>query len=88
MTRYSRGGLETTLIRDAILRLRAPVQLEPMMLFETGAKDSSKLETAPEVTPFGAIIDGLNGDLLVTAYCKEAKDAAQQVVCFDQGTRE
>jgi photosystem II stability/assembly factor-like uncharacterized protein len=80
VTRFSRGGMEVNQIRDALLRLRAPVQLEPMMLFDLGAKDTSKLETAPEVTPFGAIIDGLNGDLLTTAYCKEEKDGTQQVV--------
>jgi hypothetical protein len=80
VTRYSRGGMESTQIRDAVLRLRAPVQREPMMLFDLGTRDTSKLETAPEVTPFGAIIDGLNGGLLTTAYCKEAKDGRQQVV--------
>ena len=80
VTRYSRGGMESAQIRDAVLRLRAPVELEPMMLFDLGTRDTSRLETAPEVTPFGAIIDGLDGDLLSTAYCKEAKDGRQQVL--------
>lgn len=80
VTRFSRGGMESTQTRDAILRLRTPVQLEPMMLFDLGTKDTSKLEKAPEVTPFGAIIDGLNGDLLSAAYCKEEKDGRQQVL--------
>ena len=80
VTRYSRGGMESTQIRDAVLRLRAPVQLEPMMLFDLGTRDASKLETAPEVTPFGAIIDGLDGGLLTTAYCKAEKDGRQQVI--------
>jgi hypothetical protein len=80
LTRFSRGGMEITQIRDALLRLRFPVQLEPMVLFDLGTRDVSKLETAPEVTPFGAIIDGLNGDLLTTAYCKAKEDDRQEVV--------
>jgi len=80
VTRYSRGGMESTQIRDAVLRLRAPVQLEPMMLFDLATRDTSKLETAPEATPFGAIIDGLNGDLLTTVYCKAQVDGRQQLL--------
>jgi hypothetical protein len=80
VTRYSRGGMESTQVRDAVLRLRAPVSLEPMMLFDLRTKDASKLETAPEVTPWGAIIDGLNGDLLTTAYCNAEKDGRQQLL--------
>jgi len=80
VTRYSRGGMEYTQIRDAALRLRAPVQLEPMMLFDLGTRDTSKLEAAPEVTPWGAIVDGLNGDLLTTVYCKAEKDGRQQLL--------
>ena len=80
VTNFSRGGMESTLMRDAVLRLRAPVRLEPMMLFDLGARDASKLETAPEVTPWGAIIDGLNGDLLTTVYCSAEKDGRQQLL--------
>ena len=80
VTRYSRGGMESTQIRDAVLRLRAPVQREPMMLFDLGTRDTSKLETAPEVTPWGAIVDGLNGDLLTTAYCKAQEDGRQRLL--------
>jgi hypothetical protein len=80
VTRYSRGGMESTQIRDAVLRLHAPVQLEPMMLFDLATRDTSKLESAPEITPWGAIIDGLPGDLLTTAYCKAEKDGRQQLL--------
>jgi hypothetical protein len=80
VTRYSRGGMESTQVRDAVLRLRAPVRLEPMMLFDLHTRDTSKLETAPEVTPWGAIIDGLNGDLLTTVYCNAEKDGRQQLL--------
>jgi hypothetical protein len=80
VTRYSRGGMETTQARDAVLRLRAPVRLERMMLFDLHTRDTSKLETAPEVTPWGAIIDGLNGDLLTTVYCNAEKDGRQQLL--------
>jgi len=80
LTRYSRGGLESTQIRDAVLRLRAPVKAEPMMLFDLGTRDTSKLETAPDITPFGAIIDGLDGGLLSTAYCTAEKDGRQQAL--------
>jgi hypothetical protein len=88
ITRYSRGGMEITQLRDAVLRLRAPVRSEPMMLFDLGVKDTSKLETAPKVTPWGAIVDGLNGDLLTTVYCEAEKDGRQQVLLVrssDQG---
>jgi hypothetical protein len=74
VTRYSRGGMESTQSRDAVLRLREPVRLEPMTLFDLGTRDASKLEKAPEVTPWGAIIDGLDGELLTTAYCTEEQD--------------
>jgi hypothetical protein len=77
LTAYSRGGMEFTQVRDAVLRLRAPVRLEPMKLFDLGTKDVSKLEMAPMVTPQGAIIDGLNGDLLATVYCTAEKDGRQ-----------
>jgi hypothetical protein len=69
--------MEFTQVRDAVLRLRAPVRLEPMKLFDLGTKDVSKLEMAPMVTPQGAIIDGLNGDLLATVYCTAEKDGRQ-----------
>jgi len=80
VTRYSRGGMESTQSRDAVLRLREPVRLEPMTLFDLGTRDASKLEKAPEVTPWGAIIDGLDGELLTTAYCTEEQDGMQQVL--------
>jgi hypothetical protein len=88
VTRYSRGGLELSQIRDAVLRLHAPVHLEPMTLFDLGTKDTSKLETAPEVTPWGAIVDGMNGELLTTVYCAAVKDGRQQLLLVrskDQG---
>ena len=85
VTRYSRGGMEFTQLRDAVLRLREPVRLEPMMLFDLGTRDTSRLETAPEVTPWGAIVDGRNGDLLTTVYCTAAKDGRQQLLLVRSG---
>jgi hypothetical protein len=88
LTKYSRGGMEFTQVRDAILRLRTPARSEPMMLFDLGTKDTSKLSVAPEATPWGAIIDGLNGDLLSTAYYTADKNGRKQTVLIrskDQG---
>jgi len=78
LTEYRRGGMEVRQVRDAVLRLREPAQLMPTMLFDLGARDTSKLETVPEVNPWGAIVEGLNGDLLTTVYYITEKDRKQR----------
>jgi len=78
LTEYRRGGMEVRQVRDAVLRLREPAQLMPAMLFDLGARDTSKLEQVPEVNPWGAILEGLNGDLLTTVYYITEKDKRQR----------
>jgi hypothetical protein len=80
LTRYARDGMEVTQARDALLRLRADVHLAPTQLFDLGTRDTSSLEAAPEVTPFGAIVDSLDGGLLTTVYYAEAAGLRQDLV--------
>ena len=88
LTKYSRGGMEITQFRDSILRLWTSARLTPTSLFDLGKKDTSKVEMIPEVTPWGAIIDGLNGDLLTSVYYTAEDGGRQQLVLVrskDQG---
>lgn len=80
LTRYRRGGWEFTQMRDAVLRLRADAHLAPTQLFDFGIRDTSKLAMAPEVTPFGAIVDGEDGSLLTTVYYTEADGLRKDLV--------
>ena len=74
LTRFARGGMEITQVRDALLRLREPARMVPATLFDTGAKDTTRLESTPEVNPWGAIVEADNGDLLTTVYYLTEKD--------------
>lgn len=74
LTRYARGGGEILQINDALLRLAQPAQMTPAKLFDIGTKDASKLEALPMVTPWGAIIEGRNGDWLAAVYYVTQKD--------------
>ena len=85
LTRYRRGGLEVTQVRDAVLRLHADAHMAPTQLFDFGTRDTSKLGMAPEVTPFGAIIEGLDGSLLTTVYYTEADGRRKDLVIARSG---
>ena len=85
LTRYSRGGMEFTQIRDAAIRLAHDVHWEPTFMagfvpgpwqkpVEAHLQDVSKLTKVPNAVPWGAIIEALNGDLLTTLYYTTAKD--------------
>ena len=85
LTRHSRGGMEFTQIRDAVIRLSQPVHMEPTWIggfspgpwqfpVEARLRDASKLAEVPKAVPWGAIIEALNGDLLTTLYYTTAKD--------------
>jgi hypothetical protein len=80
LTRYARDGMEVTQMRDALLCLRADVHLAPTQLFDLGTPDTSSLEAAPEVTPFGSIVDSRDGGLLTTVYYVEAAGLRQDLV--------
>jgi hypothetical protein len=80
LTRYARGGMEVTQVRDAVLRLHADAHLAPTQLSDFELPDTSRLSTAPEVTPFGAIVDGLDGSLLTTVYYTEADGRREDLV--------
>lgn len=85
LTRFSRGGMEFTQIRDAVIRMSQPVLMEPTWIagFSPGPwqepadkqlQDVSKIKEVPNAVPWGAIIEALNGDLLTTLYYSAEED--------------
>ena len=64
-----------------MLRLGAPAETMPTMLLDPGSKDTSELKEVPDVTPWGTMpIDGINGDLLATAYYTKKENGHKQLV--------
>jgi BNR repeat-like domain len=68
LTKYSRLGMEINQVRDATVVLREAAHFVDVSLFDRHTQEASNLKEVPDVTPWGAIIDELNGDLLTTLY--------------------
>ena len=75
LSKFSRGGMEFTQRRDAVLELARPAESEAAQLFDLGRKDATRIgDNLPLVNPWGDIIEGANGDWLTTVYYKIDKD--------------
>ena len=63
LTKYTRGGMEFTQLRDVPLQLAQPAYMSPTELFDRHVVDGH-LAKYPSVAPWGPILEGLNGDLI------------------------
>jgi len=86
LTKLSRGGMEVDQIRDARIHLSEPAQSVPATLYATKAKDASQLSVVPEAQPWGAIVDGPDGEWLTTFYYITERDPRQRRLVLIRST--
>lgn len=70
ITKYSRGGRDVTVMRDAVLRLSDPAKGTPVK-----RPGEMKRDRTFEVVPWGAVVEGNANDLLATAYFMAERDS-------------
>ncbi len=73
LTKFSQGGMQFTQWRDVPLRTSQPIQLSHTDTFDRKVQDGH-LAAQPGLVPWGAMLDGLNGDLMTTAYYTADRD--------------
>ena len=73
LTKFRRGGMEFTQVRDVPLRLAQPAQSTDTLLADRLVRDAT-LAKQPVVVPFGPILKGLNGDLMAPLYYTAERD--------------
>jgi hypothetical protein len=83
VTRYARGGMEVTLIRDAIVQVQDAVQSRPVK-----RPGEMKRERFYELQPFGAIVEGNENDLLSTTYLFTEQDGRRRRLILLRSTDE
>jgi len=86
LTKFSRGGMEFDQIRDATIQLSESVLSVPPTVMETGRKDATKLRSVYEANPWGAIVDGPDGEWLTTFYYTTERDPRQQRLVLIRST--
>ncbi len=64
LTKYSRGGMEVKQLRDVPLHMSESIHMLPVSPLRLGRPDG-KVEQQAELVPWGTIVKGLNGDLMV-----------------------
>jgi hypothetical protein len=78
--------MEVHQIRDAGIHLSEPAQSVPVTLYGTKAKDASQLRVVPEAQPWGAIVDGPDGEWLTTLYYITERDPRQRRLVLIRST--
>ena len=86
LTKLSRGGMEVHQIRDVRIHLSEPAQTVPAALYATKTKDASKLSVVFEANPWGAIVDGPDGEWLTTFYYITQRDPRQRRLVLIRST--
>jgi len=86
LTSFSRGGMEVRQIRDARIHLSEPAWSMAPTVMETGRKDASNLDVVYEVDPWGAIVDGPDGEWLTTLYYFTQRDPRRRRLVLIRST--
>lgn len=86
LTRFSRGGMEFDQIRDARIHLSQPAISKPPTVMVTGRKDATNLSAVYEADPWGAIVNGPNGEWLTTLYYMTERDSRQRRLVLIRST--
>lgn len=73
LTKWDHGGLEFQQWRDVPLHFAEPILMSRTDTFDRHASDGH-LKEYPAASPWGAIVHGLNGDLLAVVECNTAKN--------------
>jgi len=73
LTKFSRGGMDVSQVRDVPLQMEHPVHPRATKLIDRGVSDGH-LATVPEFWPWGPIIEALNGDLMAPIYYVAERD--------------
>jgi hypothetical protein len=77
LTKFSRDGMQIHQVRDAKIHLSEPAQSIPVEVYTSNGKDASKLSSVSSAQPYGAIVDGPNGEWLSTLYYTTERDERQ-----------
>lgn len=86
LTRFSRGGMEFDQIRDARIHLSEPAISVPPTVMGTGRKDATNLNAVYEADPWGAIVEGPDGEWLTTFYYITQRDPRQRRLVLIRST--
>jgi hypothetical protein len=73
LTKFSRGGMEVSQIKDAVVLLQDSVQSSPVK-----RPGEMKRDQTFELCPYGAIVEGDDHDLLCTAYLFTEDDSRRR----------
>lgn len=87
LTKWSRGGMEFQQWRDIPIHFSEPISIVPTALYDRQVSDGH-LKEVPDATPWGTIVEGLDGDLLALVEGKTVEHTKYPRMCsFARATK-